>query len=129
MKTSCWGIQLLILNKLKTPCFGEIKEKKVLRRIVFFLTMPYFKLVSLQKHHSQKVIRCLQLEYGIDESYKLSIASSGAPVYAHLEVGFRIACVGSTFSIYSRLFALFCNPSLSAIMLQSLSSQLGLGSW
>ncbi|KAF7116107.1 hypothetical protein RHSIM_RhsimUnG0038300 [Rhododendron simsii] len=31
-----------------------------------------------------------ELQYGIDESYKLSIASSGDPVYAHLEVSFQL---------------------------------------
>lgn len=29
----------------------------------------------------------LQLQYGSDESYKLSIPGPGKPAYAHLEVG------------------------------------------
>ena len=52
-------------------------------------------LVSLQKPNSlsEKLFCVVQLQYGIDESYKLSIPAAGNPVYAHLEVGVTIAYV------------------------------------
>uniref|UniRef100_A0A2N9EH14 Beta-hexosaminidase eukaryotic type N-terminal domain-containing protein n=1 Tax=Fagus sylvatica TaxID=28930 RepID=A0A2N9EH14_FAGSY len=43
--------------------------------------------VLLQGLHVVVLSASDELQYGIDESYKLSVPASGKPVYAHLEVG------------------------------------------
>lgn len=39
-----------------------------------------------QNFITERILLAVQLQYGIDESYKLSVPDSGKPVYAHLEV-------------------------------------------
>ena len=41
---------------------------------------------------TEKLLCVLQLQYGIDESYNLSIPLNGEPIYAHLEVGVINIC-------------------------------------
>lgn len=44
----------------------------------------------------------MQLQYGIDESYKLSIPATGNPIYAHLEVCKAVLAFFCFTNLYTR---------------------------